>query len=113
MIPVGRAQLVPARLNGFSRSGGEQSRPPRQICMYTVYVLKDVNGKLYKGMTNNLGRRLLEHRSGKTITTSKMAAFELVYEEEFENKIDARNREVYFKTAAGRRFIKKKLNMGL
>ncbi len=81
--------------------------------MFTVYILKDINGKFYKGMTNNKGRRLREHQSGKTITTSKMVDFELIYEEQYENKEDARKRELYLKTAAGRRFIKKKLGMGL
>ncbi len=81
--------------------------------MYTVYILKDINGKFYKGMTNNKNRRLREHRSGKTITTSKMMDFELIYEEQYNNKADARKRELYLKTAAGRRFIKKKLSMGL
>ena len=79
--------------------------------MYTVYVLRDEDGKLYKGMTNDLVRRLKEHRAGKTRTTSRMKNFNVVYTESFENSIDARNRELYLKTAAGRRFIKKMLNV--
>ena len=75
--------------------------------MYTVYVLKDINGKFYKGMTNNLLRRLKEHRSGQTITTSRMANFSVVYKEEFEKVENARKRELYLKSAAGRRFLKK------
>ena len=74
--------------------------------MYTVYVLKDINGKFYKGMTNNLERRLSEHRWGKTKTTNKMSSFALAYKEEFNNFNDARKREIYFKSAAGRRFLK-------
>jgi len=75
--------------------------------MYIVYVLRDTNGKFYKGMTNNLARRLKEHRSGKTITTSRMTVFSVVYKEEFEKSEDARKRELYFKSAAGRRLLKK------
>jgi putative endonuclease len=74
---------------------------------YTVYVLKDANGKFYKGFTNNLGRRLKEHRSGKTVTTSKMAELELVFTELYDNFEEARKRELYLKSAAGRRFLKK------
>mgnify|MGYP002138733947 CR=1 FL=1 len=74
--------------------------------MYTVYLLKDQNDKVYKGMTNNLARRLREHISGKTITTARMKNLQLVYKEEFTDKIQARSRELYFKTAAGRRFLK-------
>ncbi len=75
--------------------------------MYTVYIIRDNNGKLYKGMTNNLERRIREHRSGKTITTSRMSDFLVVYTEEFSEMRDARKREVYLKSAAGRRFLKK------
>lgn len=78
--------------------------------MFTVYVLQDEHGKLYKGMTSNIPRRLKEHAQGKTRTTSKMGKLKLVYSEKFINKDDARQRELYFKTAAGRRFIKKQLN---
>ncbi|MBI2062269.1 MAG: GIY-YIG nuclease family protein [Candidatus Yanofskybacteria bacterium] len=74
--------------------------------MYTVYVLRDEAGKIYKGCTNNLNRRLREHRAGKTQTTSRMARFDVVYTESFETFIEARTREVYFKSAAGRKFLK-------
>ena len=80
--------------------------------MYTTYVLKDKNGKLYKGVTNDLRRRLTEHRNGHTLTTSKMLDVEVAYSESFSDFESARKREVYFKTCAGRRFLKKKLNMG-
>jgi len=77
--------------------------------MYIVYVLEDDNGKFYKGMTNNISRRLAEHERGKTITTGKMVNPRLVYKEEFKDKGEARKREIYFKSAAGRRFLKTKL----
>ncbi|OGH92235.1 MAG: hypothetical protein A2534_01875 [Candidatus Magasanikbacteria bacterium RIFOXYD2_FULL_39_9] len=76
---------------------------------YYVYVLEDVNGKKYKGITNNLDRRLQEHRRGKTITTSKMKDIRVSYYEQYATFVEARAREVYFKTAAGRRFLKSKL----
>lgn len=77
--------------------------------MYTVYVLKDIEGKFYKGLTNNLTRRLKEHKSGNTFTTSKMKDMSVVYTEEFTTFAEARTREKYFKTAAGRRFLKDKV----
>ena len=79
--------------------------------MYTVYVLKDKNGKLYKGVTNNLTRRLKEHYSGHTITTKRMVSFQVVYQEQYATFDEARNREKYFKTAAGRRFLKYKIKI--
>ena len=57
----------------------------------------------------NLKRRLCQHKSGNTITTSKMSNPEVAYFEEFDNFNDARKRELYFKSAAGRRFLKNKL----
>ncbi|MEX0919232.1 MAG: GIY-YIG nuclease family protein [Parcubacteria group bacterium] len=75
--------------------------------MYTTYVLKDKTGKLYKGVTNNLARRLQEHKSGQTKSTKHLKHLEIVYKEEYDNFVDARKREVYLKTAAGRKFLKK------
>ncbi len=77
--------------------------------MYTVYVLRDYTGKLYKGLTNNLERRLKEHQRGHTKTTSKMSEISLVYKEEHQDFQTARKRELYLKSAAGRRFLKDKL----
>ena len=77
--------------------------------MFTVYVLKDEMGKLYKGVTNNIERRLHEHRTGQTRTTRLMKNLEIVYTEQYPDFITARKREVYLKSAAGRRFLKTKL----
>ena len=75
--------------------------------MYTVYVLKDSFGKLYKGMTNDLERRVAEHRSGHTLSTRQLKDAKVVYKEEYDGFEEARKRELYFKNAAGRRFLKK------
>ncbi|MGB3922147.1 MAG: GIY-YIG nuclease family protein [Minisyncoccia bacterium] len=77
--------------------------------MYVVYVLRDNKGKLYKGLTNNLARRLNEHGGGKTLTTSKMSGIRLVYTEKHDTFEVARKRELYLKSAAGRRYLKLKL----
>ena len=75
--------------------------------MFTVYILKDSKGKLYKGMTNSLKRRLNEHSSGHTQTTRNMKQLALVYKEEYATFEEARKRELYLKSAAGRKFLKK------
>lgn len=77
---------------------------------FVVYVLQDEKGGLYKGFTNNLERRLAEHRRGYTKTTQRMKNIALVYSEEYDNREEARKRELYLKSAAGRRFLKKKLD---
>lgn len=78
--------------------------------MYIVYVLQDNAGKLYKGMTNNLSRRLAEHRRGRTRTTRKMGELDVVYTEEYSTRAEARQREKYLKSATGRRFLKTRLD---
>ena len=57
-------------------------------------------------MTENLERRLNEHNSGKMKSTKAFRPWKIVYFEEFETKQEARKRELYFKSAAGRKFLK-------
>jgi putative endonuclease len=74
---------------------------------YFVYILKSKNhNKTYVGYTNNLERRLKEHNSGKSIFTSKFVPWEIIYKEEFDQEIEARKKEKYYKSSAGRRKIK-------
>lgn len=77
--------------------------------MYVVYVLQDVTGKLYKGMTSDLKKRLIGHRQGNTRSTKNMRDLQIVYTEYCPDRASARLREKYLKSAAGRRFLKSKL----
>lgn len=77
--------------------------------MYYFYVLKLKNGKLYCGFTENLRRRIKEHKSGQSNFTSKNGIFDLIFYEAYINKIDAQNAEKYFKTGHGREVLKDKL----
>ncbi len=73
---------------------------------FIVYVLRSiVDHKRYIGYTNNLERRLKEHNSGHTKSTKLRAPFVVSYEETVSSVIEARAREKYFKTSAGRRFL--------
>lgn len=74
-----------------------------------MYVLKDERGRFYKGLTNDLPRRLSEHKRGGTQTTSRMKGLVVAYSEKFDSFVEARKRELYLKSAAGRRFLAKKL----
>ena len=58
----------------------------------------------------NLAKRLAEHNSGLTFSVRPYIPFEVVYYEAFETEAEAIVREKYFKSAAGRRFLKNKLN---
>jgi putative endonuclease len=75
--------------------------------MYFVYVIKSaVDGRLYKGLTCDLQKRINEHNRGKTKTTKAFKPWELVYYEKFSTREEARQREKYLKTGNGRRFLK-------
>lgn len=74
--------------------------------MFTVYILlSEKDNKRYVGFTDNIERRLLEHNSGRVISTMNRRPFILIYSEEYENKSDAMKREKYFKTHSGRNFL--------
>ena len=76
--------------------------------MYYVYVLKSINfDRHYVGFTSNIGSRLKQHNSGKTKSTKPYKPWEILFFEEYENKIDAINRERYLKSGIGREYIKK------
>jgi len=73
---------------------------------YTYVLLSLKNRDLYKGITNNLERRLLEHNTGKNRSTRANVPWKLVYFEKFTTRIEARTREVFFKSGSGREFLK-------
>ncbi len=78
--------------------------------MFYVYALYDkMKGTFYVGSTNDLKRRIAEHNSGKTQTTSKMTEKVLVYYEACLSKEDASAREIQLKTGFGRGYLKRRL----
>ena len=78
--------------------------------MFYSYVLKSINHEyFYKGHCSDLEKRIQQHNAGMTESIKPYIPFELVYFETFETLADAIAREKYFKSAAGRRFLKKKL----
>ena len=75
--------------------------------MYYVYILQsERNGKLYKGVTDNLKRRLREHNSGNSTFTSQNGPWKLIYYEAFTDKTNARREELFLKSGKGRERIK-------
>jgi putative endonuclease len=75
-----------------------------------VYVLKSLkNNTYYKGRTSDLNKRLNEHNKGKTISTKSGIPWIIVYFETLPTLDEAIIREKYFKTAAGRRYLKSKI----
>lgn len=78
--------------------------------MYYVYILKSKKDKsLYIGYSKNLKQRLKEHNRGKSTYTKNKIPYDLIYYEAYINKKDAKGREIFLKSGAGWRFIKKQL----
>ena len=76
---------------------------------YFVYVLQsEIDGRLYKGQTSNIDKRIIEHNTGKTKSTKGFKPWKLVYLEIFDSRSEAVLREKYFKTGSGREFLKEK-----
>ena len=78
--------------------------------MWYAYVLKSVSfDYFYKGHCKDLEKRLQQHNSGMTKSIRPYLPFRIAYTENFETEAEAIVREKYFKSAAGRRFLKNKL----
>ncbi len=71
--------------------------------IYVLESLKDFDR--YIGYTNNLKRRLEEHKKGLSFATKFKMPFKLIYFEGCLNQADAKRRENDLKTTQGRRFL--------
>jgi len=61
---------------------------------FHVYILaSQKNGTLYVGMTNDIARRVFEHRSGRGTFTGRYGVVRLVHTEEYRTAIEAIQRE--------------------
>ncbi|MDO8471174.1 MAG: GIY-YIG nuclease family protein [bacterium] len=75
--------------------------------MYFIYIIKSLNRNyFYVGISNNVGRRFIEHNSGKNRTTRAYKPFKLLRSEKFPDRMSARKREKWFKSGEGKEFIK-------
>ena len=60
--------------------------------MFFVYILQNEIGELYCGYSNNVEKRLAEHRRGSTESTQGHT-WSIVYYEAYRSESDARERE--------------------
>ena len=80
--------------------------------MFYVYILYSKNDdRFYVGMTANIQQRIRDHNSGRNKSTKPYRPWIVVHTDVFQNRTDARRREKYLKTAAGRRWRKMNINI--
>jgi len=82
--------------------------------MFYTYILrctdtKRKRRKFYVGATENLEKRIINHKSKSIKTTKSFDKIELVYYEVCFNKTDAIRRELKLKTGFGRGYIKRRI----
>lgn len=70
-----------------------------------VYVLRLDESSFYTGLTNNMERRIKEHRTKKTGYTSKFKTKEIIFLFEADNRKEARKIEIYIKNTGARKFL--------
>ena len=73
-------------------------------CVYILFSHKD--HLLYTGYTTNIEARVKYHNDGKTKSTAPRRPLALIFCELYLFEADARKREVYFKTTAGKKAVK-------
>lgn len=76
--------------------------------MWYVYALKG-NKRIYIGLTDNLKRRVSQHKRGQTHSTRRMGLLKPIYYEVFISEKDARKQEIFYKSGYGREVLRDKL----
>jgi putative endonuclease len=77
---------------------------PLPYCTYVLFSEKDA--MLYVGYSTDLASRILKHNSGGTKSIAYRRPLKLIFCEFYLFEKDARNREQYLKTSAGKKAIK-------
>jgi putative endonuclease len=76
---------------------------------YTYVLLSKRDERFYTGCTDDLQKRVLEHKAGRVRSTAHRVALELLFYEACPNRDDALRRERFLKTGQGKRFLKRRL----
>lgn len=72
-----------------------------------VYALASVEKEyIYVGLSLDVTRRIDEHQRGKERTTRAYRPFEVLIVEYLPERIEARKREKFFKSGAGKEFLR-------
>ena len=76
--------------------------------MYHVYAIKSLTlNYIYVGISRDPDERLKQHNNGYEKTTKPYRPFVIVLREEYPNRVEARKREKFLKTGAGKEYIRR------
>lgn len=78
-----------------------------------MYLLKCADGSVYIGHTDNMSRRLEQHKAGRVTWTRSRLPVELIHAEAFQTRQEAVRREHKLKTGYGRRWIRRQFHVQL
>ena len=80
------------------------------LAMYYAYILRSEAdpSQIYKGLTEDIEKRLDYHNSGKVYHTAKYKPWRMVFYAAFETRELAADFEKYLKTASGIAFLRKR-----
>ena len=82
--------------------------------MYYVYILFSLRDKqLYTGYSPDLRARVKKHNDGYVRATKHRRHIKLIYYEAYEQRLDAKRREVYLKGGKGKNELKTQLRDSL
>lgn len=75
--------------------------------MYGVYILLSSKDKrTYVGYSKNIDERFKQHTAGRVKATKNRMPLKIIYTENFETEQEAKRREIWWKSGAGRRRLK-------
>ena len=78
--------------------------------MHYIYILlNEAKTRTYTGVTDDVENRLKEHNDGRVKSSRPYRPYRVIYSEEFETLIEARQKEKFYKSTTGRRRLKEML----
>ena len=108
-------KLVDTHVSGACGSDAVGVRlPPSAHSLMPVFYVYAINSLtrnyIYVGISSDPDRRFDEHNRGKERTTRPYRPFKRILLEQYESRIEARKREKYLKSGAGKEFLKTLIN---
>ena len=80
------------------------------MIFYTYVLYSELFDRLYIGQTDNLEKRLLQHKKGKVPSTNPYFPYKLIHVEEFSTRKEAVEREKTLKLGKERKWLRKIIN---